>query len=57
MYTEVLCNLTGNVFLTTSRDHSFLLSHGDTALHTSIESSKPNHMYDKSLTSSTTTHM
>ena len=40
MYTEVLGNPTGNIFLAASRDHEFLLSHRGTVLygsHSSVE--------------------
>ena len=57
MYTEVLDNPTGNFHLAASREHSFLLSHRDAVLHTSVDSRKSNHIYDKNPTSSTATHI
>ena len=52
MYTEILGNLTGNVFLVESRSHDFLLSHRGNALHASqsfAESRKSNDNMLKSL--------
>ena len=54
MCTDILDNPAENVFLAASRDHSFLLSHRGTVLHTPIESSKSNCNHDKNPTSSTT---
>ena len=45
MYTEVLENLTGNIFLATSRDHEILLSHRNITSHTSTESRRSNQNY------------
>ena len=55
MYTAVLHNPTGNVFLTTSRDHELLLCYRATALHISAESWRSSHNYVKNLSSSITT--
>ena len=57
MYTEVLDNLTGNVFLATGRDHEFLLSYRNTTLCTSTESRRSCHNYIKNSNSNTATCM
>ena len=57
MFTEVLENLTGNVFLATSRDHKLLLSYRSTVLHTFIESKRSNHKYIHDHSSNKTSHM
>ena len=44
-YTEVLDNLAGNIFLAASKDQKFLLSHRNTAIHTSAESGRSNQNY------------
>ena len=57
METEVLDIPTGSIFLATSRDHDFLLSHRNTSLHTPTESRKFSYSCIENPSSSTTSHM
>ena len=45
MYREVLDNPIGNIFLAACKYHEFLISHRNTALHTSIESRRSSQNY------------
>ena len=56
-YTEVLDNPTWNIFLVTSRDYEFLISHKNTVLHTSAESWWSSLNDVKNPNSSTTAHV
>ena len=57
MFAEVLDNMTGNIFLATSRNHKFLLSYKNTTLHTSAKYRRSSYNCLKNPSSITSTHM